>query len=381
MRAAAAREADWLSAVAHFLPYWAETSPGTLRRQALQKPPADENLLVKSARKLSAPLCFVLVWTVGFHCHASPREATNQTHAGWVKYSDNPVLGGTYGTCFDIAVLRDGARYRMWLSWRSKKSVALVESADGLHWSEPPRIVLPPDPRTGWEDDINRPTVVKRGGLYHMWYTGQAHGRSCIGYATSTDGVTWKRLSPQPVLAPQEPWEKVATMCPDVMWDAQARLFRMWYSAGDQYEPDAIGYATSPDGVVWRKDEANPIFKPDPASVWEQHKVTAVQVQKWRSWYLMFYIGFRDVDHAQIGLARSRDGISRWQRHPANPIVRPDPGQWDQDACYKPFALYDGAKWLLWYNGRRGGVEQIGLALHQGEDLDFPDDQAAPSGQ
>ena len=37
----------------------------------------------------------------------------------------------------------------------------------------------------------------------------------------------------------------------------------------------------------------------------------------------MFYIGFRDQDHAQIGLARSKDGITGWQRHPANPIIRP----------------------------------------------------------
>ena len=28
--------------------------------------------------------------------------------AGWAKHEGNPVLGGNYGTCFDIAVLRDG---------------------------------------------------------------------------------------------------------------------------------------------------------------------------------------------------------------------------------------------------------------------------------
>jgi hypothetical protein len=31
----------------------------------------------------------------------------------------------------------------------------------------------------------------------------------------------------------------------------------------------------------------------------------------------------------------------------------------------------DGRRWQLWYNGRRGVVEQIGLALHDGEDLGF----------
>ena len=54
-------------------------------------------------------------------------------------------------------------------------------------------------------------------------------------------------------------------------------------------------------------------------------------------------------------------------------------GHWDQDACYKPYAVFDGTKWLLWYNGRRGSLEQIGLATHEGYDLGF-DQPAAPSG-
>ncbi len=33
-----------------------------------------------------------------------------QTAAGWVKYDKNPVLGGKLGTCFDIAVLREGGK-------------------------------------------------------------------------------------------------------------------------------------------------------------------------------------------------------------------------------------------------------------------------------
>src|SRR5690349_707272 len=62
-----------------------------------------------------------------------------ETAAGWKKFEGNPVMGGKYGTCFDVSVLREGGTYRMWLSWRPKKSVALVESPDGIHWSEPPR--------------------------------------------------------------------------------------------------------------------------------------------------------------------------------------------------------------------------------------------------
>jgi predicted GH43/DUF377 family glycosyl hydrolase len=300
-----------------------------------------------------------------------------ETSAGWKKFEGNPVMGGKYGTCFDISVLREGDTYRMWLSWRPKKSVALVESRDGMHWSEPPRIVLGPRAETGWEDEINRPCVLKRGDTYHMWYTGQTKpgaqdGHSWIGYATSSDGIAWKRMSDRPVLSFDQPWEKVAVMCPSVIWDESARRFRMWYSGGEQNEPNAIGYATSPDGLTWRKHDANPVFSPDPASAWEKHKVAACQVERRGDWHVMFYIGFRDEQHAQVGLARSRDGIANWQRHPDNPIVRPGRDQWDDDACYKPFAIFDGANWLLWYNGRHGALEQIGVALHDGEDLGFP---------
>jgi predicted GH43/DUF377 family glycosyl hydrolase len=285
----------------------------------------------------------------------------------WVKYAGGPVLGGALGTCFDICVLRDGGRYRMYFSWRPKASLALSESTDGIHWG-PPQIVLGPT-TTGWEDDINRPSVIKRADGYHLWYTGQAHGRSEIGYATSPDGIHWTRLA-QPVLAPEAPWEKVAVMCPDVLWDEKANQYRMWYSGGEQYEPDAIGYATSPDGAHWSKLAA-PVFASDPSNPWEQHKVTACQVVPRDGWFDMFYVGFRDVDHAAIGIARSRDGVTGWQRCPLNPIVSPTPDGWDADACYKPYALYDGKRWLLWYNGRRGGVEQIGLVTKDGEDLGF----------
>lgn len=300
-----------------------------------------------------------------------PAEEKPETAGGWVKYDRNPIIGGKYGTCFDVSVLREEGRYRMWLSWRPEKSVALVESRDGFSWSEPPRIVVGPKPETGWEDDINRPIVLKREDGYHLWYTGQAGEHSAIGYATSRDGLEWKRLSDQPVLKPEQAWEKVAVMCPHVLWDAQARLFRMWYSGGEQNEPNAIGYATSRDGLTWAKSAMNPIFTPDPSHSWEAHKVTACQVEHLGDWYVMFYIGFRDEPHAQIGLARSRDGVTDWQRHWANPIVRPGANRWDHDACYKPYAIFDGDKWLLWYNGRHGGLEQIGVVLHKGEDLGF----------
>ncbi|HLH52841.1 MAG TPA: hypothetical protein VKY92_04420 [Verrucomicrobiae bacterium] len=315
---------------------------------------------------------FLAALLIGLSLNLAAQSAPGsaETAGGWRKYEKNPVLGGSLGTCFDVALIKDGGSYRMWFSWRPKKSIALVESTDGIHWSDP-QIALGPNGSTDWEEDINRPVVVKRKDGYHMWYTGQARNHSWIGYARSEDGRSWRRVSPRPVLSPDVPWEKAAVMCPHVIWDDSAGQFRMWYSGGEQYEPDAIGYAASADGLSWSKLPSNPVFKSDPRIGWEQHKVTACQVQQRDGWFVMFYIGFRDVDHAQIGIARSKDGISNWERLPENPIIRPGENKWDHDACYKPFAIFDGTKWLLWYNGRHGGIEQIGLAFHDSPDLGF----------
>ncbi len=69
-------------------------------------------------------------------------------------------------------------------------------------------------------------------------------------------------------------------------------------------------------------------------------------------------------------IERLEDGYERYE---SEAIVSKDLKRLplDQDAVSKPYAIFDGPKWLLWYNGRRGSVEQIGLARQEGEGLGF----------
>ena len=109
--------------------------------------------------------------------------------------------------------------------------------------------------------------------------------------------------------------------------------------------------------------------------------------------YLMFYIGYLDINTASICMAHSPDGVTRWTRFHGNPIVEPAalsmtetqrlalcPGgtgctdaKWDAAACYKPSVVKDvkNKRWLLWYNGRNCQNEYIGLAIHDGLDLEL----------
>ena len=140
----------------------------------------------------------------------------------------------------------------------------------------------------------------------------------------------------------------------------------MWYAAGETYEPNVLCYAESDDGIEWKKSKINPIFVADKNNVYEQARVGGCQVVKTEDMgYVMAYIGYENIDKAQVCFAHSENGITGWQRLNGNPVVSPDDGAWDGDACYKPSFLWneDRKEWMLWYNGRKDHDEFIGLAL------------------
>ena len=299
-----------------------------------------------------------------------PRGCTG----GWVKIPENPVLGGPLGTCFDVAVLKEDGKYKMWFSWRPVRLIAYTESDDGIHW-DAATVALTALPSSDWEKhEVNRPTVVKKDGVYHMWYCGQVfpseftRSYTAIGYATSIDGVHWDRR-PEPVMRPELPWEKYTLLCPHVIWDEKMGLFRMWYSGGEQYEADAIGYATSADGISWTRHPGNPVFKPDPDNFWDMSKVEACYVWKRDGWHYMFYLGMDGDLIAAAGLARSRDGITGWERHPDNPIIAGDDGTWDHMGICKVSVLEEDDGYRIWFNGAGRFLEELGVATHKGFDL------------
>ena len=289
-------------------------------------------------------------------------------HSGsFKKYGDSPVFGSTEtGTMFDAYVWKQNGRLRMDVSWRPKKALAATFSDDGIQWEEPV-ITLEHDSSSPWEDDVNRNCVMKNplADGYLMWYTGQfsdgAVRKSNIGIARSDDGIHFERFRREPVLLPEYAFEKASVMNPFVMYEDGR--FRMWYAAGETYEPNVICYAESDDGIHWKKHGNNPIFTCNPEKEYEQNRIGAVHVLREDDGYLMFYIGYRDIHTACVCAARSKSGIDGWQRVHENPLVMPTPGGWDENSCYKPTVIQEADDtYHLWYNGRREGFEYIGYA-------------------
>ncbi len=106
--------------------------------------------------------------------------------------------------------------------------------------------------------------------LWRMWYAvawfdlGMA--RTGIGYAQSTDGITWQRASTMALMPPTDPgaWDYTNVETPTVIRNPQApadRRWVLWYAGGNTtqrrisgtYPFYAIGVAYSSDGRVFRR--------------------------------------------------------------------------------------------------------------------------------
>lgn len=325
-------------------------------------------------------------------------------YAGWRRYEGNPVIDERMGEVSDAAVLQEDGHFRMYYSHRYLKKILLAAGEDGLEFrpyadgavtdeetDTKAYIVgskfyddggdygytLTRRPELGWEAAVCQPYVLKQDGVYHLFYVGKRYSlqqedydRTVIAHGVSRNGQNWK-VEKTPVLEPDQLWEKDMLSYPSVLWDPEEKLYKMWYSGADADKPSAIGYAVSQDAVTWRKPYTGPIFRKDNSTL-ERERVGACHVLKWDGWYYMFYTAWQDEYKSRICLARSRDGVHDWERHPQNPVVTWGQfGAWDVESVCRPYALYMGNRWYCYYTGQARGQHRIGVLVHEGEDLGF----------
>jgi predicted GH43/DUF377 family glycosyl hydrolase len=122
--------------------------------------------------------------------------------------------------------------------------------------------VLDVGPPGSWDDtQVGTPRVIFENDTFKMWYGGDDGNNYRIGYATSIDGATWnKDTIHSPVLDIGDPgkWDDWGVVCPAVVF--VNGIYHMWYVGKSDADAYLIGHATSPDGVNWDKDTANPVL-------------------------------------------------------------------------------------------------------------------------
>jgi len=226
---------------------------------------------------------------------------------------------------------------------------------NGGPWAEyPGNPILAPTPG-GWDSDQTiAPRVIFDGMIFRMWYVGSQGGATGIGYANSTDGLTWRKY-PGPVLLPGSngSWDSGQVGLGSVLWNGTR--FLMWYRGSGlvAFPHGAIGLATSPDGITWTKYPDNPVLKPTEI---DQKYIASPFTIRMENTYNMWYTGKSKTDPDAIQITRilyawSFDGV-KWYKW-THPVLGPsaEPNAWDNGSVFSPSVLYDGTNFGMWYSG------------------------------
>lgn len=318
---------------------------------------------------------FTLFISLGFAI-----AAYSQTN--FVKYVGNPILPlGERGTWdHTIAALAsiiiDDTTYHMWYSGNPNSSYSpqagYATSSDGINWKKYENNPILSYGKSGEFDfkGLLKPNVIFDDGMYKMWYVGGDFNNyfdTKIGYATSQDGISWNKSESNPILkrGAGSEWDNQTVTSPFVL--RSDSIYQMWYMGRDNSSQWREGYATSVDGVEWKKHPGNPVFSAGSSGSWDAFNAVATCILYDEGIYYMFYHAqksnnsgsFRNFD---MGLATSTDGIN-WTRYAGNPILSRGDLEWDGTCTWMPYVRKDGHRWRMWYTGRNQNIiDQLGYA-------------------
>jgi predicted GH43/DUF377 family glycosyl hydrolase len=201
---------------------------------------------------------------------------------------------------------------------------------------------------------VFNPAAVRVNGTTVLLYRAQdAHGTSRIGYAESTDGVTFKRRD-KPVLSPEATFEAQGGV-EDPRLVHIGDTFYLTYTGYDSIDQLAqLCLATSNDCITWHRQGV--ILTANRGS-WNDHwtKSGAIVPQKINGRWWMYYMGetfpASSPPLGQMGIAVSDDRLL-WHDATQTPLLPARPRMFDALVVEPgPAPILTDAGILLIYNG------------------------------
>lgn len=172
---------------------------------------------------------------------------------------------------------------------------------------------------------INEPSVIYDGGVFKMWYR-LGWDQGSIGYATSSDGLTWTKYSGNPVLTSNNPHGPYV-----FKYDGTYYMY-----ATDSWGP--VYLYTSSNGQSWTAYSGNPVLTLGNASAWDGHALGNVCVWVENGQWKMIYEA--SGSEWNLGLATSSDGKT-WTKNSGNPVLIDGGG---------PDVIKQGSTYYMWFH-------------------------------
>lgn len=255
-------------------------------------------------------------------------------------YQGNPVFQGAGDGAWDAKirergwVLRDGAKWRMWYTGydgtrEGTKYLGYATSTDGLHWKRHPGN---PIYRRHWVEDM---MVVKRRGTFYMFAEGKHDVAQLL---TSKDGIKWTRVGPLDIRRTNgKPISKGPRGTPTAWFENGT-----WHLFYERYDK-GVWLATSKDMKVWKNVRDEPVLTPGPGK-YDRLMIALNQIVKYRGRYYAFFHGSGTPTKPRLwttDVAVSTD-LVHWKKYPGNPLLP------EKDNRSSGIVVHDGKRFRLY---------------------------------
>jgi len=153
---------------------------------------------------------------------------------------------------------------------------------------------------------------------------------------------------------PPGSWDSYRHYVGEVVFDGT--IYHMYLLGGQTFlpwdSPFSVGHWTSPDlAGPWVEDPLNPVLSPEPGQ-WDGYTIYSLAVLYHEGVFKMWYSAAASFPGSNwVGYAESVDG-SVWTKYPGNPLpgLEPGlPGDWDDAGIDASTVLFDGSQYRMWY--------------------------------
>jgi predicted GH43/DUF377 family glycosyl hydrolase len=231
-------------------------------------------------------------------------------------------------------------------------NIGIAESTDLIHWEKIGEI----NPAGDYESKgLCAPCALVINGKIHLFYQTYGNGRDdAICHAVSTDGIAFKRNETNPVFKPAGEWNCGRAIDAEVIKFNNRYL--LYFATRDPgYEIQMQGVAAAPANTDfnredWKQLTDYPIMIPE--FDWEKKCVEGASVIQRGDELYMFYAGAYNNEPQQVGIAKSHDGV-HWEKISKKPFLpNGKPGEWNSSESGHPHIFKDtDGRTFLFFQG------------------------------
>lgn len=170
--------------------------------------------------------------------------------------------------------------------------IGLAISKDGYHFTNQSSPVLTVGNPYTWESQhVADPYVITMGNYFYLYYLGQDElGTQRLGVARSMDGISWEKFSGNPILEPGKAgtFDEKGVGEPSIAY--YPPYFYMIYTGRDKAESRNLGYAISTDGTRWSKMSTSGLLADRQRAPWFSKVICDTTLLpmgngKWKAWF------------------------------------------------------------------------------------------------